>query len=147
MAGEKKNHGKEPLTHRGYFPECIFPLVQPQVVSQGLHKLCSKPSPHVEANRATFTTFLQGTLWWSDSHTRSTNHTQLLLPLTQAQFHCLQGLWELYLCSWEEKPSLRCSLNWKKKLKFSPDLSLTNHHNTQGWKLCPSWKLWDSSGF
>lgn len=61
--GGKKNHGKEPLTHRGYFPECIFPLVQPQVVSQGLHKLCSKPSPHVEANRATFTTFLQGTLW------------------------------------------------------------------------------------
>lgn len=80
-------------------------------------------------------------LWWSDSHTRSTNHAQLLLPLTQAQLHSPQGLWELHLCSWEEKSSLSCSLNWKTSLSSA----LTSLLETS---TTPSLgKLWDSSGW
>lgn len=141
--GEKKKITERNHFLRGYFPECIFPLVQPQVVSQGLHKVCSKSSPHAEANRATFTTFLQGTPWWSDSCTHSTNHTQILLPLTQAQLHCLQGLWDLYLCSWEEKSSLSCSLNWKNTWS-SALTSLWQSTTTP--RARPSLELWDSSG-
>lgn len=49
----------------------------------------------------------------------------------------------MYLCSWEEKSSLSCSLNWKKSLSsaLTPLLQTSTAPRVRR-----SLKLWDSSG-